>query len=373
MVVRSGRLLPSVIVGALVTGALALGAGVAGADEDVPRAVLLGIPTTGTMHGRRMSTTRSGLSSTLADRGLRAARPTAPPVDPVAHEREPAVHVAAVGNAVGDRRRRPHWRPLARGRRLGPTERTRARAAPGLRRRRAPVGRREHDPRADRRARPGRRPRALRRPGPRRPGQPAGARRLRARRPGRPVARAGLRHRRPPHAHGADRQPAADPHRRHPGLAGDDVERRPGDGARRPPERAGDAGGAGRADPLHARGLRPAPPGAASGPARRRSEVRAGDLRPRWRIPRSARFRHRRRPGAITAAPRRKIGLRGANAPLSGTHAPRTEISAPDAFRPKGAPHPSSRPKVPFAQTPPRPEHALTAPRRSPRARRGGA
>ena len=32
MVVRSGRLLPSVIVGALVTGALALGAGVAGAD-----------------------------------------------------------------------------------------------------------------------------------------------------------------------------------------------------------------------------------------------------------------------------------------------------------------------------------------------------
>ena len=33
MVVRSGRLLPSVIVGALVTGALALGAGVAGARE----------------------------------------------------------------------------------------------------------------------------------------------------------------------------------------------------------------------------------------------------------------------------------------------------------------------------------------------------
>lgn len=33
MVVRSGRLLPSVIVGALVTGALALGAGVAGAAE----------------------------------------------------------------------------------------------------------------------------------------------------------------------------------------------------------------------------------------------------------------------------------------------------------------------------------------------------
>ena len=34
MVVRSDRLLPSVIVGALVTGALALGAGVAGAAED---------------------------------------------------------------------------------------------------------------------------------------------------------------------------------------------------------------------------------------------------------------------------------------------------------------------------------------------------
>jgi len=37
MVVRSGRLLPSVIVGALVTGALALGAGVAGADEEISR------------------------------------------------------------------------------------------------------------------------------------------------------------------------------------------------------------------------------------------------------------------------------------------------------------------------------------------------
>jgi hypothetical protein len=97
MVVRSGRLLPSVIVGALVTGALVLGAGVAGADEEC-RGLLLGTPTPGTMQDGECKNVLGQLLSPILPPSSSSEGST---VDPAPTTANPGP-VAAVGNAVGD-------------------------------------------------------------------------------------------------------------------------------------------------------------------------------------------------------------------------------------------------------------------------------